>query len=64
MTLDKDELSLDITSSASGFMTMLHDHLSFIELHISPALTTDIFEMLATRIDKLLLIEVYMLHYI
>ena len=58
MKPNRDEISMDITASASDFMTALRYHLSFIELHISPFLTTDIFETLAIRIDKLLIAEV------
>ena len=56
---NKDELSLDITSSAADLLTALRYHLSFLELYLSPSLTVDIFETLATRIDKLLITEVY-----
>ena len=58
MKSNRDEISMDITPSAADLMTALRYHLSFIELHISPSLTTDIFETLATRIDKLLIAEV------
>lgn len=57
MKLNKDELSLDITSSSADLMTTLRYHLTFIEVHISPLLTTDIFETLATELDKLLISE-------
>ena len=59
MKRSKDELSLDITSSAADLLTSLRYHLSFVELYLSPSLTVDVFETLATRIDKLLITEVY-----
>ena len=58
MKPNRDEVSLDITPSAADLVTALRYHLSFIDLHISPSLTTDIFETLATRIDKLLIADV------
>ena len=61
MKLTKDELSMDITPSAANLVTTLSSHLSFVDLHVSPSLTTDIFENLATRIDKLLVTEVSVL---
>ena len=59
MKPNKDELSLDITSSAADLLTSLRYHLSFVDLYLSPSLTVDIFETLATRIDKLLITEVH-----
>ena len=59
MKPNKDELSLDITASAADLLTSLRSHLSFVDLYLSPSLTVDMFEALATRIDKLLLTEVW-----
>ena len=58
MKPNRDEVSMEITPSAADLITALRFHLSFIELHISPSLTMDIFETLATEIDKLLITEV------
>ena len=58
MKLNKDKLSLDITPSATDLLTSLRYHLSFVDLYLSPSLTVDVFDTLATRIDKLLITEV------
>jgi hypothetical protein len=58
---NKDELSLDITSASADLLTSLRYHLSFLDLYLSPSLTVDTFETLATRIDKLLVTEVHII---
>ncbi len=54
----KDELVHDVTQSVAELTTLLREHLVFIDEQLSPLLSKDIFEQIASRVDKLIFSEV------
>ncbi len=54
----KDESVRDVTPSVAELATLLREHLLFIDDQLSPLLSKDIFEQIASKVDKLIFTDV------